>query len=76
MAAAITTTATTLEGQLVEVIRAMEAAEKTVPEATRENRVSVGLDVDNGRIAISATLNATISGAGGSISFAPVVYLP
>lgn len=76
MAAAITTTATSLEGQLVEVVRAIEAAEKAVPETTRENRVSVGLDVDNGRISISATLNAVISGSGGQITFAPVTYLP
>ncbi|KAM3099557.1 hypothetical protein ACKFKG_03200 [Phormidesmis sp. 146-35] len=76
MAAAITTTATSLEGQLVEVVRAIEAAEKAVPETTRENRVSITLDVDNGRISISSTLNATISGSGGQIVFAPVTYLP
>lgn len=76
MAAAITTTATTLEGQLVEVVRAIESAEKAVPEATRQNRISVNLDVDNGRIAISAAFDATISGAGGNITFAPVAYLP
>lgn len=76
MAAPISSTATTLEGQLVEIVRAIEAAEKAVPEATRENRVSVGLDVDNGRISVSATLNATISGSGGQITFAPVSYLP
>ncbi|PSB18434.1 hypothetical protein C7B65_15175 [Phormidesmis priestleyi ULC007] len=76
MAAPITPTATTLEGQLIEVLRAMEAAEKAMPETTRENRVSINLDVDNGRISVSATLNATVAGSGGEIKFLPVVYLP
>ncbi len=76
MAAPIVTAATTLEGQLVEVLRAMEAAEKAVPVATRQNRVSISLDVDNGRITSSVSLEATIGGSGGEINFVPVAYLP
>jgi hypothetical protein len=54
----------------------MEAAEKAVPVATRQNRVSISLDVDNGRITSSVSLEATIGGSGGEINFVPVAYLP
>jgi uncharacterized protein YqgV (UPF0045/DUF77 family) len=76
MAAAIDTTATTLEGQLVEIALAMESAEKAMPEATRVNRVTVNVDVERGTLSISSQLETEIDGAGGTIEVSAVAYLP
>jgi hypothetical protein len=79
MSASITTTAATLEAQCFEVIKALDTAERTYnaanPTATK-NQVSVSLDVENGTISVSALFQATVSGAGGTISLTPTAYLP
>lgn len=76
MAAPITTSATTLEGQLVEVAKALQEAELAIPDVNRPNNVSVGLDPETLTITVTGTLEATLSGAGGSVTLAPVAYLP
>jgi uncharacterized protein YqgV (UPF0045/DUF77 family) len=78
MAAPITTTSTTLEGQLVEVIQAIESAERVYnaanPAATK-NQVSLSVDPEGATIAGSFSLGCTVSGTGGTLNFATVAYL-
>jgi hypothetical protein len=78
MAAPITHTATTLEGQLVETLQALEGLEKTYnaanPAATK-NQVSISVDPEVGSISGSFTLGCVVSGAGGNLSFATTAYL-
>lgn len=80
MAASITTTATTLEGQLIEVAQAIEVRERAYntanPTLPQVNNVSLSLDPENAQIAVSINLAATVTGTGGSVSMAPVAYLP
>lgn len=75
MAAAITTTATTLEGQLVEVLREMEALEQATSADTRQNRVSVSINGDNSTLSASVLLQTTTGGSGGQFAVSPVEYL-
>jgi hypothetical protein len=75
MAAAITTTATTLEGQLLEVAGAMQAAELAVPEETRPDNVQILPDAESGTITVSVNMEAAFSASGGEISFTAVPYL-
>jgi hypothetical protein len=80
MSAPITTTATTLEAQLMEVAQALEARERaynalattTVPV----NSVSLSLDPENAAISVSVNMVATVSGTAGAISMIPTAYLP
>ena len=80
MATAITTTATTLEGQLIEVAQAIETKERaynalpttTVPVGS----VSLSLDPENAVISVSVNMAATVSGTGGAVSMSPTAYLP
>ena len=76
MASAITTTSTTLEGQLVEVAKAMQQAELAIPEVNRPNNVTIALDPETLGISVSATLEATLSGTAGAVTMTPVAYLP
>lgn len=76
MAAAITTSATTLEGQLFEVANALQAGELAQPEASRPNRVSITCDTENAAIAVTVTLDATMTATGQTLSFVPIAYLP
>jgi uncharacterized protein YqgV (UPF0045/DUF77 family) len=78
MAAPITTTATSLEGQLVEVIQAIEAAERaynTANPAATKNQVSLSVDPEGATIAGSFSLGCLVTGAGGTLNFATVAYL-
>ncbi|MEL6554193.1 MAG: hypothetical protein AAFQ63_12125 [Cyanobacteria bacterium J06621_11] len=74
MAAPISTSATTLEGQLAEVAAALQVAEAAVTE-NPENRVNIQFDVENGQIAIGATLPATFSHNGATVSMEPTSYV-
>lgn len=80
MAAAITTTATTLEGQLIEVAQAIETRERAYntanPTLAQAQSVSLALDPENAVISVSVNMAATVSGTGGSVSMAPTAYLP
>lgn len=78
MAAAITTTATTLEGQYVEVAIAMQNAEKTAAAADPdfEPRLTLAPDAEGGTLTISATLPVTLGGTAGNLSLTPQPYLP
>lgn len=78
--APITTTATTLEGQLVEVAQALDTAERTYnaanPTLAQAQSISLSLDPENASISVSVSMAATVSGTGGSVSMAPKAYLP
>ncbi|MFM2430712.1 MAG: hypothetical protein RLZZ511_1925 [Cyanobacteriota bacterium] len=79
MAAAIVTTATTLEKQLIEVAQAVENAERAYNVAnpnTPVNNVSVALDQEGGAISVSINLPSTVSAAAGVVSMTPDTYLP
>ena len=73
MAAAITTTATTLEGQAIEVLGKMQEAEAADPAA--DNRVQINPDTENGQITATVVLPITFSVSGGSISQTVQEYL-
>lgn len=75
MAASISTVATTLEGQLVEVLREIEAREQAVPADERQNRVSITVSGDNSTLTASVLLATTTVGTGGQFGVAPVEYL-
>jgi hypothetical protein len=80
MAAAITTTATTLEGQFIEVAQAIEVKERAYnlanPTLAQAQSVSLSLDPENASISVSATMAATVGGTGGQVSMSPTAYLP
>lgn len=76
MAAAITTTSTTLEGQLFEVANAVQAAELALPEASRPNRITIGYDTETLTVTISANFNVNNVVSGSQSTFSPVAYLP
>ena len=71
MAAAITTTAATLEGQLLEVARELELAE----QAASLNNITIALNVDNKTTTITARLPLTISGSGESLTLSAAEYI-
>lgn len=76
MAASITTSATTLEGQLIEIVKAMQVAELAIPEATRPNRVTIDADYEASTLTVTGSLQFTLSGTAGAITVTPVAYLP
>lgn len=77
MAAAIVTTATTLEGQLFEIVGAMQAAEvvKAAADPTFSPLVTLATDAEGATVSVAATLPATVSSTAGTLSFAPQAYL-
>ncbi|PZO49127.1 MAG: hypothetical protein DCF15_17250 [Phormidesmis priestleyi] len=74
MAAAIVTTSTTLEGQMVEIASALQVAEAAVTE-NPENRVAIQFDVENNGISIQASLPGKFSYVGGKASMQATEYL-
>ncbi len=75
MAASITTTASSLEGQLYEVAIAIQEAELAVAEDSRPDNMTINYDLENLQVSISATLPVTLSGSGGSATIAADTYL-
>ena len=76
MAAAVTTSATTAEGQFLEVARelqSLEAAQSTAD--TPINNIQIDTDIENELVTITATLPATLSGAGGALTLTAGTYL-
>ncbi|MFB2879645.1 hypothetical protein [Floridanema aerugineum] len=76
MAAAITTTSTTLEGQLFEVANALQASELALPEASRPNRISIAYDTENLGVTISVNFSVNNTVSGSQSTFSPIAYLP
>lgn len=77
MAAPITTTATTAEAQLFEVAGAIQELEIAAANADPafEPALTLAIDAEGGTVTVTATLPATISSAGGVLTFTPTAYL-
>lgn len=79
MAAAITTTATSVEKQLFEVAGKMQELEVAATAADTtgefEQLLTIAIDAEGGTVTITATLPATIASTGGVLSFTPEDYL-
>lgn len=77
MAAAVASTATSLEGQLFETANRIQAAELEQPIETRPNNIQVTLDRENETISVVFTSPATFSIDGtGKLVASPTPYLP
>jgi len=76
MAAAHTSTATTLEGQALEIARVLQEAELAIAEETRPNRVSIVADLEAQEVTLTVTLPISLGGTGGEMSFVAGTYLP
>lgn len=77
MAAAITTTSTTLEGQLLEILSEVQALEAT-PSSNTSNRNFVSLTVNTDTSIATATVNLPISfavGTSGKMEVTATSYL-
>jgi hypothetical protein len=79
MAAAITTTATTIEKQLFEVAGKIQELEVAAAAADTTGEfqplMTVAVDAEGGAVTITATLPAAISSVGGVLTFTPDEYL-
>lgn len=77
MAAAITTTATSLEKQLFEVAGKMQELEVAATAANEEfeQLMNIAIDAEGGSVTLSITLPATIASTGGILTFTPAEYL-
>jgi hypothetical protein len=77
MAAAIDTTATTLEGQLWEVANRVQIAELNEPVETRPTNVTTTVDTENQTVSVTFTAPATFTiSATGALIASPTPYLP
>lgn len=77
MAAAVTTTATTVEAQLFEVAGAIQDLEQAALAANPdfESLLTIAADAEGGTVTVTATLPATFTSTGGVLSFTPGEYL-
>ncbi len=75
MAAAFTTTASSVEGQMFELARHMQELELAIDEATRPNNVTLAIDVEAQTAQIVVTLPVVLSGTGNQVAFTAVPYL-
>jgi hypothetical protein len=77
MAAAIDTTATTLEGQLWEVANRVQLAEAQIPIEDRPTNVTTTVDTENSTVSVTFTAPATFTiGTTGALIASPTPYLP
>lgn len=75
MSAAITTTATNLPAQLLEVAGAVHSAELAIAADLRPDNITISVDPEGSTVSINATLPVTFTAAAGEISFTPTDYL-
>ncbi|MDV3350744.1 hypothetical protein QGP82_18695 [Leptothoe sp. LEGE 181152] len=76
MAAAMTTSATSIEGQALEVARelqVLEAAQSTADVPL--NNVQIDTDIESGLVSITMTLPTALSGTGGAFTLSASEYL-
>jgi len=76
MAAPITTTATTLEKQVLEVFQAANTLETGLAENLNQGRFSISVDPETGEVSLSAALKSTVTSVAGELKLVPDVYLP
>ncbi|NET40046.1 MAG: hypothetical protein F6K19_50230 [Cyanothece sp. SIO1E1] len=72
MAASVATTATTLEGQALEIAREMQVLES---DQGAENRVAINTDIENGQATITIVLPVSLGGDGGALELTAGSYL-
>lgn len=76
MASAATLTATTLEGQLIEIISLLQTAEAdTNRNPNGDNNVTASIDVDAGTYSGTFSIPVTQSIASGNVTFPASAYL-
>ncbi|TAE54903.1 MAG: hypothetical protein EAZ76_07990 [Nostocales cyanobacterium] len=76
MAAPINTNATNLEGQVFEVMQALQSLELAVPTETRPNQVTINPDFEALTVALAVTLPITfVTGNGGRMEVSAGTYL-
>lgn len=76
MAAAITTTATTLEGQILECVNTANSQESALSDEANRGLFNVAVDPEGGTITLTATLDATFASNGDKLEATAVSYLP
>jgi hypothetical protein len=76
MAAPITTTATTLEKQVLEIFQAANTQETALAENLNQGRFAISVDPESGEVSLSATLKSTVTSVAGELKLVPDVYLP
>lgn len=79
MAASFTTTATTLEGQALEIGRELQKAEEAYNLAnpnTPVNNTQLSTDFEANQITITITLPVAVTGTGNQLAIASAPYLP
>ena len=76
MAASITTKSNSLEGQLFELLMAIQAKENLTTGANAVNRVRLSIDTDTNSITFNGTLDSqlTLDNSGNAV-IAPKTYL-
>lgn len=79
MAAAHTTTATTIEAQIFEVAGKIQELEVAAAAAdttgTFEQLMNIAVDAEGGTVTLAITLPATVASTGGVLTFTPNEYL-
>ncbi|WP_413176515.1 hypothetical protein [Anabaena azotica] len=76
MAASVTTTATTLEGQVFECVQKLQLAEQAITTEPIPNNVTIAPDVDNLSVTLTVTLPMTFAvGTGGKMEITPTAYV-
>lgn len=76
MAVAVSSTATTVEGQFLDIARELqilEAAQST--DETPLNNVQLDTDIEAGTVTVSATLPITLGGSAGALTVTAAEYL-
>jgi hypothetical protein len=77
MAAAITTTATSLEAQLFEVAQAIHNAELGIAENIRPDRIQIDPTLETKTVTVTVNLDVnTTIGTNGAMTVTVVPYLP
>ncbi|QYO68200.1 hypothetical protein [Leptolyngbya sp. 7M] len=76
MAAAVNLTSTTMEGQLIELIQAANAYERSLPEDQNEERYSLALDLDANppQVTLSATVNVSVTNGASGLTISAQNY--
>lgn len=76
MAAAVTTSASSVEGQFLEVarqIQTLEAAQSTADIPL--NNLQIDTDIENNQVTVTATIPVALSGSGGALTLTASEYL-
>ncbi|NEQ50330.1 MAG: hypothetical protein F6K11_09390 [Leptolyngbya sp. SIO3F4] len=76
MAAAVSSTATTVEGQFLDIARELQVLEAA--QSTDEiplNNVQIDTDIEAGTVTITATLPITLGGTAGALTVTAGEYL-